>query len=410
MTDPHADLSDLELAERTAAVLAVPRAEVRPDRFSFVLHAPLELLARHALLPLVDPAARPRARQRIALLADLYADSGPPLAPAARADHASPAQAAAALARGIDDGDFDAVDTAATWLADHAGIRALPPLLAPTLLDRLSAAGHANIYLALLARPAPSLLGASMLRSVARSATIGAHERIAIPPTAAAATASASATTTAGAMTADELAAIVAATPVLGPADIPFIAPTVLRAQAGGAFDGLRDADGRFAAPTVPPGALLRVAARTMLQGDPDQAPYGWTHCLTLAQAPLLLAGSGAVPVGPATWVAAAYVAAHWSAYGEPGTTVALDDDVQAPAGVTATSLATTAATAHDAHLVKYTLACLDAAAADPSHRGLYLAAADHLHRWWADHRDETDPLAGASGATVTPWEMAAPG
>jgi hypothetical protein len=128
-----------------------------------------------------------------------------------------------------------------------------------------------------------------------------------------------------------------------------------------------------------------------MLQGTPDEAPYGWTHCLTLAQAPLVLAGAGAAGVGPASWVAAAYVAAHWSCYGSGA--VDLDTPVVASAGVTPTSLASAAATAHDAHLVKYTLACLDAAAADPAHGGLYLAAAAHLHDWWAAHGDPSDPL-----------------
>jgi hypothetical protein len=390
MTDPALDdiddLSDVALAERAAAVLAVPRAEVIGDRFSFVLHAPLELLARVALLPLVDPSARSMARRRIALLAEGYAESGPPLAAARPVEFAGPAAAGAVLAAAIDDGDLDVVDEVATWLADHAGIRALSPLLAPVFLDRLSAAGHANIHLALLARSSPSLMGASLLRPVARAVTLGAEQRITIPPL-----------TTGG----DPfgLAVAVAQTPVLGPAEIPFIAPTVLRAQDGDAFAPLLDAEGRFPAPAVPPGALLRVAARTMLQGDPEQAPYGWSHCFTLAQAPLLLAGSGAVPVGPASWVAAAYVAAHWSAYGEGD--VDLDLPVHAPPGVTATSLATKAAVAHDAHLVKYTLACLDAAAADPTQRGLYLAAADHLHRWWDEHGDPTDPLGSTSEALI---------
>ena len=40
----------------------------------------------------------------------------------------------------------------------------------------------------------------------------------------------------------------------------------------------------------------------------------------------------------------------------------------------------------HDAHLVKYTLACFDAAANDPSYRRLYLAAAASLSGWWAQH------------------------
>lgn len=382
MSDPGFDdidhLSDIELAERAAAVLAVPRAEVLGDRFSFVLHAPLELLARVALLPLVEPEARPLARRRIALLAEGYAASGPPLAPARSVEFPAPAAAGAALAAAVDEGDFDAVDSAATWLADNAGIRALAPLLAPVFLDRLSAAGHANIHLALLARSSPSLLGAAMLRPVARAVTLGASDRIVVPPT-----------TTGGDGFA--LAAAVARTPVLGPVSSGFIAPTVLHAQDGGAFAPLLDADGRFAAPPVPPGALLRVAARTMLQGRADQAPYGWSHCLTLAQAPLLLAGTGAAPVASASWVAAAYVAAHWAAYGDG--VVDLGTPVAAPPGVTATSLASAAAVAHDAHLVKYTLACLDAAAADPTQRGLYLAAADHLHRWWAEHGDASDPL-----------------
>ena len=372
------DLSDAELAERAASVLAVPRAEVIGNKFSFVLHAPLELLARVALLPLVEPAARPLARRRLAVLAEGYAESGPPLPPARHVDFASPAAAAGVLSKGVDYEDLDAVDEAATWLATNAGIRALPPLLASTFLDRLSAAGHANIYLALLARPAPSALGASMLRPVARAVAQGSHQRIAVPPI-----------TSDGDTT--SIARTLATTPHVPPPGIPFIAPLVLTAQEGGAFADLLDADGAFAAPAVPPGAILRVAARTMLQGTPDQAPYGWTHCFTLAQAPLLLAGAGAAPVGAAAWVSAAYVAAHWSCYGSG--VVDLDTPVIRAPSVTATSLASAAASAHDAHLVKYTLACLDAAAADPTQRDLYLAAAADLHGWWSEHGDATDPL-----------------
>jgi hypothetical protein len=42
------------------------------------------------------------------------------------------------------------------------------------------------------------------------------------------------------------------------------------------------------------------------------------------------------------------------------------------------------AATHEDAHLVKYTLACLAAAERDRAHRALYLAAAASLAAWWA--------------------------
>jgi hypothetical protein len=48
-----------------------------------------------------------------------------------------------------------------------------------------------------------------------------------------------------------------------------------------------------------------------------------------------------------------------------------------------------------DAHLVKYTLACFDAAAADPRHRRLFLTAAASLVGWWQDVIDPDDPLLG---------------
>ncbi|MBV9255094.1 MAG: hypothetical protein JO054_12755, partial [Actinobacteria bacterium] len=46
----------------------------------------------------------------------------------------------------------------------------------------------------------------------------------------------------------------------------------------------------------------------------------------------------------------------------------------------------------HDAHRVKYTLACIDAAAADPEATPLYLAAAAYLNDWWDQRGDPTDP------------------
>ena len=149
-----------------------------------------------------------------------------------------------------------------------------------------------------------------------------------------------------------------------------------------------------------------------MLQGDPGVAPYGWTHCLTLAQGAL---GAGRISgdFGPATYVASAYLAAHWAAYGsgrldldfvpEPSglpLSQALFDSPVAAAGAawhdddfagSAAVLATAASVNHDAHRVKYTLACLDAATNDPRARRLYLAAAAHLNAWWYAHPDPRD-------------------
>ena len=58
--------------------------------------------------------------------------------------------------------------------------------------------------------------------------------------------------------------------------------------------------------------------------------------------------------------------------------------------------LATRAAMHHDAHLAKYTLACLDAAAWDASFAHLYLAAAARLHGVWVELDAATRVTAGA--------------
>jgi hypothetical protein len=158
---------------------------------------------------------------------------------------------------------------------------------------------------------------------------------------------------------------------------------------------------------------LARIAALSMLQESADHSPYGWSHCLTMPQAVIALAGHGSEP-RTAVAVAATHVVGFRAALGEraldanweppPPATNDLAQAVatgQADAAATAwhapeaalddivTDLATRAALHHDAHLVKYTLACFDAADADPSHRRLYLAAAASLSAWWAQFPDE---------------------
>jgi hypothetical protein len=158
---------------------------------------------------------------------------------------------------------------------------------------------------------------------------------------------------------------------------------------------------------------LARVAAWSMLEEPADHAPYGWSHCLTMPQAVLGLAGCGASP-RTAVAVAATHVVGFRAALGSrslegrfepprPGTddlaeaigtgrdlaaAVAWHAPEQDLPGVV-TELATRASLHHDAHLVKYTLACLDAAADDPDQRRLYLAAAASLSAWWAARPDD---------------------
>jgi hypothetical protein len=158
---------------------------------------------------------------------------------------------------------------------------------------------------------------------------------------------------------------------------------------------------------------LARIAALSMLQESPDHAPYGWSHCLTMPQAVIALAGLGSEP-RTAIAVAATYVVGFRAALGErsldvgfqppPAATTDLTEAIasgQADAAATVwharddaldeivTALATRAALHHDAHLVKYTLACFDAATADPGYRRLYLSAAASLSGWWAQFPDD---------------------
>ena len=404
-TDPIDTLSDQLLVEQAARAIGVPRAEVIGDRFSFVLHAPLELLARAALLPYVEPGARDQARRRIMALVDGYQSSGPPRLAGPGADFGSVDAAGDALLAAMGAGDRGGADDAAAWLGDHAGPSALRAILAPALLPCLDAAGHANIHLALLERTQPRGVPGQLLRHVVDAATSASPLAMAVPPVRVDAG-------RADGASARIVSALSAVRPIAPPAS-HFIAPLVLHAEASGVFAALLDDDGRFTAPARADHTLLRFASQAMLQGPPEQAPYGWTHCLTLAQAPLLVAERGA-DVAVATFVAAAYLAAHWACHGHgrldldhvpARVDLSLDDALatgpQAAAAVAwhhphpsvvAGVLASRASVHHDAHRVKYTLACLDAAALDPRAARLHLAAAAYLASWWQHAGDPSDP------------------
>ena len=140
-----------------------------------------------------------------------------------------------------------------------------------------------------------------------------------------------------------------------------------------------------------------------MLQDNPDEAPYGWTHCLTLPQG-LLRNQDASSNHHALIAVAATHVLANRAIHGRvainvdaPQTTsqknLANTDPVSAasiafhaPLGARKeimTELATYASTHEDAHLVKYTLACFEAAANDPDAAPLFIAAATYLGAWW---------------------------
>ena len=130
-----------------------------------------------------------------------------------------------------------------------------------------------------------------------------------------------------------------------------------------------------------------------MLNDDPSQAPYGWSHCLTMPQAVMSLAGRG-VDSRTAVAVAATFVVGFRAAHGlrplGPLDDAAAGSAVVGPRAVRSVEeLANFAALHDDAHLVKYTLACIHAADDDPAWESVYLHAAASLADWWRARVDE---------------------
>jgi hypothetical protein len=207
-------------------------------------------------------------------------------------------------------------------------------------------------------------------------------------------------------------------TPVdVGDAGSNFIYPTMSLVERTGAAARLLDDPTRGLPVADARRELLRVAAWSMLQDDPAHAPYGWSHCLTMPQATLGVATACSRP-DRAVAVAATYVLGFRSTIGRvtldpawapapvPGTEPA-DFLAAGPAAAAAAvwhapdderpaylrALATYAARHEDAHLAKYTLACLDAARDDPAAARLFLASAAFLAAWWVGRGDEPVPI-----------------
>jgi len=410
------DESDAALVHRTAEVIARPRLEPAD---SFVLHAPLELLARTALLPHVSPVHRVAARERIAEIGTTYAAFGDAVDPPSRVDPPCTRTAAARLVAAIARGELDDVDALADWLGRHAAAHELPSLLADAVLPLLGAAGHAPIFLWLYPRVAPRreatpAMLRPLCRELARRPDWRLHwiddDRPFAPG---------------GAEPTDELFQSLARTPLLGAPESAFIHPLMSRVDRPDRAGTLRPLTGGGPI-EARVRALLRVAAWSMLDEPGEHAPYGWSHCLTMPQA---VAGVAHAVTDPsqALAIAASHVygfraslasrtldtgrAASWrdecrdtcgdgsnreraelgaDAIGAaltvgPATARAMAWHLpSASMGDLRTTVATVAAVHHDAHLAKYVLACLDAAASDPQGERLYLTAAATLCGWWS--------------------------
>lgn len=389
---PLAGLCDAALVAAVAKAISVPK--VSADT-SFLTHAPLELLARAALLPLVAPQARGEARRRIAAIASVYARAGEEVEGPEIA-FAGESQAIAAARAALEDGDADTFDGALVFLAPRLSLKELRTAFFEPIAPHLGAAGHAPILFAEFARIEGRIDGAgALLRAPARGIARLAEGKLRWHETA-----------TADPFDADaprELMRRLSVAPSLC-SPSPFIAPTMMAVEAAGfAARVLGDVTANLRAGDAMK-ALARIAALSMLQDDPASAPYGWTHALTMPLAVLQNAGV-ARDERALVRIAATHALGFRATMGE----VALDLD-HAPAkpkspaifdvapGEAAgaafhaaphararlwSALATRTATMEDAHLAKYTLACMDAAGADPQCAPLYLSAAAYLGAWW---------------------------
>jgi hypothetical protein len=386
------DLSDTQLFARAAATVSRPKAAAN----SFILHAPLELMARQLLLPLVAPRRRDDARERLVWVATTYEQAGEPkpAVPPMAFDRVDDARDA--LLRAIAAGEVDDVDAIATWFLDRARLDDVMTLVEPTL-DLLAAAGHAPIgfflasRLATMSRAALSLLRPTLVE-LARAPQLRMEWVRDVH---------------AGTGDATRFDAALANAPRVGLPGNDFIFPLVHQVDGNGlARDVVQpNLPGDL---TTAASVMLRAAMRSMLEDDPVYAPYGWTHCLTLPHA-IIEVLPWVTDRRRAAAIAATYVVAFRAAESAgpladdwapdavatdviealdatPAVAAAAwyhaSDDVRAAA---LAELAGRAACHPDAHVAKYTFACIANAQSDPSERARYLAAAASLVAWWSE-------------------------
>ena len=351
--------SDDHLLEWATEIVGVPKQD---PANSFVLHAPLELMARAALLPTVAAGARDLARARIVWMVLKYQTAGPRVRPPAPVSPGTAESAVDSLLKAIEASDLDEIDRYASWLGEHASPDELKGELGASLAPALGAAAHGSIALHLLGR-SPAISGL-VLRGVARE--IGRYTDWRVEWN--------------GLAKGDRpLVDALLDAPQLGLPGSDFIFPMVSHG-AESARQLLGDVSGD---PVAGGRALSRVAAWSMLQEPSTYAPYGWTHTLTIPQAVMSLDMDPALAVA----VAGSQVIGFRASMGS----LRLDPDLPAPSVDPQWSpdLATEASRHFDAHFVKYTLACFDAAQADTEMADLYLSAAYRLSAWWATQPDD---------------------
>ncbi len=412
-------LSDSNLWPQASAIISAPPTKLGD---SFSLHAPLEVMARFGLLPLVDPQQRRLARlQLVASSARFAAETtGRPL-PKAIAPFPHAAAAKEEFTRTFQHADADGLEAIVLQFAAQFGTPSLVHLLTPLALPTLTGASHSHIGLWLLLRHArgSDTADAALLRAAARA--LATDPKLQLK--------SFAGMSIAGDQRLKQTPAEVEQEIVEKFADPPKGKP------GGGGMRGLFDAgeatgtaDNLFAdfirhdlsdeQIDAAFRATLRVCAHNMLQHGPQQAKFGWSHCLTLPQAAFGLSNAvidrKLALAATLVWTTAyrcilsdRALDMRWTPAKLAGSASVVEALQTAPTAAAARvwhadpselpeikqTLATQASIRSDQHLIKYTRACFDMMVFDPQFERLYLAAAAHLCGVWVKERPESQIL-----------------
>ncbi len=405
------DLSDREIIRAAADIISQPGEGMS----SFTLHAPLELLARSGLLPLVAPEDRELARLQIVTSASVYQRGTKALPrPAAVAPFGDFDTARSELARVFSAGDEAGLEAVILSMAQEFSTAGLVHTLTPLLLPTLTAASHSHIGLWLLLRhgAAGDPADAGLLRAAARMLAADPKGRL---------------QSFAG-LTAihDGAAKPLKKTPAQVESFVleRLASPEKAEERKTRGIRGLMEAaEGEGTADrefgefirhdltdeqiTAAFRAALRASAHAMLQDDVGSAKFGWSHCLTLPQAAFGLSSLGKerklglaatlvwatayrtvlskkktldFAYRPKKVTASLREALHGTPDEAAGRFWHLQPDEQATAR---RLLASEAAVRNDQHLAKYTRACFDMCSLDPTQWRLYFASAAKLCALW---------------------------
>jgi hypothetical protein len=395
-------LSDTELFRGAAHVISKPKVELS----SFRVHAPLEVMARYSLLSLVSPADRELARIQMVATVAHYESRGESVSPPTRKlPSMRPEEAVAELRRALQQGDVELADALCVRLADDCGLHSLLDSLGDLCMQTLSGAAHTHIGLMLMARmwnevgPSGLSLARTGLRALAQEPQLNLrpvtrHDTLENPE--------------------KDLELRLSKVPAIPSNKLSFGIQGMLQAaEKAGLVDqivgdavlsgeNLESCEGALR-------AVCRISAYSMLADSQEVAKYGWTHCLTIPQAAWALTRSlpGLSFARQAAHSATTWVIGHRASLGNgdlnlqlqfPEPAWELSDALARSSSAAASAawhasaderpaivrrLATEAAIRSDAHLVKYTGACLDAALQDSQHANLFHAAAAYLCSIW---------------------------